>query len=221
MATNHIVEQGEHLSGIAEKYGFADYRTIWEHPENAQLKKERQNPNVLYPGDKLFIPEKELKEYSRQTENRHPFRLLAQPLMLRIRLERDYDQPLANTKCELSVELDLFKLTSDGNGEIKQKIAKDAVNARLVIKDSLIIKKKKVPFDIELPVKIGFLDPVDKRSGQLARLMNLGYYRGSVDEVDEQELLSAIEEFQCEHNLTVDGNCGPQTQARLKEVHGC
>lgn len=219
--TYHDVEQGEHLSGIAEKYGFADYHTIWDHAENAELKKQRQNPNVLNPRDRLFIPDKEMKDYSRQTEKRHPFRLLGQPLMLRIRLEREYDQPIAHTKCELLVGLDPSELTSDGNGEIKQKIPKDVESAKLTIKDTLVTKKKKVPFDIVVPIKIGHLNPVDKRSGQLARLINLGYYRGPSDEVDERELLSAIEEFQCEHNLRVDGKCGSHTQAKLKEVHGC
>ena len=33
--------------------------------------------------------------------------------------------------------------------------------------------------------------------------------------------LSAIEEFQCDHGLVVDGKCGPATQAKLKQVHGC
>jgi peptidoglycan hydrolase-like protein with peptidoglycan-binding domain len=32
---------------------------------------------------------------------------------------------------------------------------------------------------------------------------------------------SAVEEFQCDHGLTVDGDCGAQTQAKLLSVHGC
>jgi len=27
--------------------------------------------------------------------------------------------------------------------------------------------------------------------------------------------------FQRDHGLTVDGKCGPLTQAKLKKVHGC
>lgn len=219
--TYHDVEQGEHLSGIAEKYGFADYHTTWDHAGNAELKKQRQNPNVLNPRVHLFIPDKEVKDYSRQTEKRHPFRLLGQPLMLRIRLEREYDKPIAHTKCELLVGVRSFRIDLRRQRKDQAKIPKDAVSAKLTIKDTLITKKKKVPFDIEVPIKIGHLNPVDERSGQLARLINLGYYRGPSDEVDEQELLSAIEEFQCEHNLRVDGKCGSQTQAKLKEVHGC
>lgn len=37
MATEHVVLQGEHLSKISAKYGFLDYRTIWDHPQNADL----------------------------------------------------------------------------------------------------------------------------------------------------------------------------------------
>jgi hypothetical protein len=57
MAIDHTVVQGEYLSKIARNYGFSDYRTIWEHPKNAALKQARQNPNVLFPGDRLFIPD--------------------------------------------------------------------------------------------------------------------------------------------------------------------
>jgi hypothetical protein len=73
---------------------------------------------------------------------------------------------------------------------------------------------------IVAPVRIGDLDPVNEETGQMARLANLGYYRASLDKPDQDELLSAIEEFQCDNKLAVDGDCGPKTQAKLKEVHG-
>ena len=44
---------------------------------------------------------------------------------------------------------------------------------------------------------------------------------GPIDTVDEKLLASAVEEFQCDHGLTVDGKCGSLTQAKLKKVHGC
>jgi N-acetylmuramoyl-L-alanine amidase len=68
---------------------------------------------------------------------------------------------------------------------------------------------------------IGELDPVDTFSGQQARLNNLGYFPGSSDQDDDPQFLSAAEEFQCDHGLTVDGKIGPKTQAKLKQVHGC
>jgi peptidoglycan hydrolase-like protein with peptidoglycan-binding domain len=68
---------------------------------------------------------------------------------------------------------------------------------------------------------VGDLDPVEEVSGQLARLQNLGYYAGKIGGGDAMAVRSAIEEFQCDNKLTVDGICGPETQARLIAVHGC
>ena len=48
-----------------------------------------------------------------------------------------------------------------------------------------------------------------------------GYDAGDPDHPDDDRFESAVEEFQCDSNLTVDGQCGPQTQAKLKDVHGC
>jgi N-acetylmuramoyl-L-alanine amidase len=52
----YTVKQGEHLSRLAKQFGFSDYSTIWDHPENAELKRKRNNPNVLYPGDTCSFP---------------------------------------------------------------------------------------------------------------------------------------------------------------------
>jgi hypothetical protein len=49
----HTVRQGEHVSGIAQKYGFTDYSAIWNDPNNAALQSQRQNNNVLNPGDQV------------------------------------------------------------------------------------------------------------------------------------------------------------------------
>jgi murein L,D-transpeptidase YcbB/YkuD len=46
-------------------------------------------------------------------------------------------------------------------------------------------------------------------------------FEGRTAEENKALFLSAVEEFQCDHGLTVDGKCGPATQARLKQAHGC
>jgi len=46
VAIYHTVVQGEHLTQIAAKYGFRDYRTIWQHGQNAALNAQRTNPNI-------------------------------------------------------------------------------------------------------------------------------------------------------------------------------
>ena len=214
----HIVEQGEYLSLIARNHGFSDFRTIWDHPENVKLKQKRQNPNVLFPGDQLFIPARESREESRATGKKHRFEAKQGKLMLRLRLEDAYRRPIADAKCELTVEGQLFKLVTDGEGKLEREIPATAQKATIVVKDPV------TPIDDHvIPIKIGELDPVDEVSGQQARLNNLGYFAGPVDKHDEALFHSAVEEFQCEHMgpSAVDGKCGPKTQAKLKEIHGC
>ena len=211
----HTVKQGEYLSKIAQKYGFADYKTIWDHPENAEFKKKRENPNILYPGDTLFIPAKDGKEISGVTEQRHRFQVKRSPLKLRLVLKDLNFKPLAQTKCVIHVDGKQFELMSDADGLVEHTIPSTAQQARLHVDDP------RSPIDLEVPIQIGHLDPVDTVSGQKARLNNLGYNAGPLDKVDEALFKSALEEFQCDHKLTVDGVCGPKTQEKLQKVHGC
>jgi LysM repeat protein len=214
MSGYYKVQQGDHLSSIAKAFGFSDYQTIWNDPNNADLKAQRVNPNVLYPGDLLFIPDKVTTQYPRPSDQKHQFVKNVPQLKLVLVLEDLYEKPIANAACTLQISGNSSNVTTDGTGKLQQNIAADAHDAVLTIQDP------QTPFqDTQIPIKIGNLDPVDELSGQVARLNNLGYFPG--DGTDAAALESAIEEFQCDNSLTVDGICGPQTQAALKQVHGC
>ncbi|MGO9272168.1 MAG: PGRP and LysM peptidoglycan-binding domain-containing protein [Terriglobia bacterium] len=244
MAGNYTVQQGDYLSKIAKENGFPDYHTIWDHPNNAQLKQQRQNPNVLFPGDQLFMPDMEQRQESGATDQRHTFVTTKGALKLRLVLEDIYEQPIAGAACTLVVQGQGYPVTSDSSGKIEQAIPATAQDGFLVI------TADQTPFqNVQIPLKIGSLDPVDQVSGQIARLNNLGYFAGKIGvaqggvggesesdvgdggDADEtsgpgaqgsnDQFSSAVEEFQCDQGLTVDGICGPITQAKLKQVHGC
>lgn len=216
MSSTHTVVQGDHIPGIALEYGFSDYNVIWNHGNNADLKKKRVDPNVLFPGDQVFIPDLELRTENGSTDAKHAFKARKKTLMLRLVLEDLYEKPIANAKCELTVDSQTLDLTTDGKGKIEHEIAADAKKAVLLIHDP------QTPLDeIDIPIVIGGLDPLDEVTGQQARLNNLGYFAGEVGGDDPLALRSAVEEFQCEHGLKVDGVCGNATQAKLKSVYGC
>ncbi|MFB3828690.1 MAG: peptidoglycan-binding protein [Bryobacteraceae bacterium] len=208
----HTAVQGDHVPLLAKKYGFGDYRIIWDDPKNADLKTRRKNPNVLFPGDAVFIPEKREKEVPRPTDQRHTFETTKRGIMLRIVIRNIDDEPVGQKPCTLQVQGGVYKLTTDAEGLIEREIHRDAASGMLNIDDVE---------DMDIPVKIGHLDPEDTASGQQARLTNLGYYWGPEEGASEQALKSAIEEFQCDHDLKVTGVCDAATQAKLKEVHGC
>lgn len=216
MADYYTVEQGDHLSKIAKDNGFTDYTVIWDHPNNVDLKKKRQNPNILFPGDQLFIPDMEEKQESGATDKKHTFTVDKKTLKLRLVLEDIYEKPIAGAQCALLVDGQTYQLTTDGHGKLEQEIPLDAKEGVLTIRGD------ETPFKDEvLSIKIGHLDPVDEVSGQVGRLNNLGYFAGSLDGSDSDAFESAVEEFQCDHGLKVDGDCGSQTQSKLKQVHGC
>jgi len=75
----HVVKQGETLGIIAEKYGFANWRALYDHPANVKLRESRPNPNLIHPGDKVFIPEKKKAVYSAQTNKAHTFKVKKLP----------------------------------------------------------------------------------------------------------------------------------------------
>ena len=214
MSTDHVVQQGEHLSQIAKQYGFRDFNTVWNHPDNADLKKLRQSHNVLFPGDTVKIPDKTQKKESRPTGQKHSFKLAGRRLLLRLALRDFGNQPLANTACQVKVDGASTELTTDANGRVEVPISATSKEATLVFKDPL------VPFDLSVPIKIGHLDPVEEVSGQKARLSNLGYITRPLEEVDDAIFARTVQEFQCDLGLPVNGVCDTATQNKLKELHG-
>jgi N-acetylmuramoyl-L-alanine amidase len=210
MGTNHTIEDGEHLSSIAAKFGFADFKTIWNDPGNEELRQRVADPHVLLPGDVVFIPDTKLGVAQRPTGQTHVFFLKASKLLLQLRVQDFDNQPIANTECVLEIDGQIFNLRTDGQGNIQQKIARTAVGGTLKLPD----------LDYEFPVKIGYLNPVDDETGWRARLTNLGYHLGPLDSSDKLLLQYAIEEFQCDHKLKVTGVMDDATKAKLEDEHG-
>ncbi len=212
---SHTVKQGEHLALIASAFGFADYRAIWDHPENAELKNKRKDPGILCPGDELHIPEREAKELPGSTELRHRFKVRRSGLKLRLVLMDAAFDPLAHARCVLHVGGDAYELEAGADGLLEETIPVGAEKVRLRVDDP------RAPVGVEMPIRIGHLDPVDTVTGQKGRLNNLGYDAGPVGQDEDARFRSAVEEFQCDNKLKVDGVCGAKTQEKLREVHGC
>jgi hypothetical protein len=217
MATYHTVDQGECLDSIAKKYGFTDYRTIYNHAKNALFKQERPNPNIIYPGDSLFIPDKEERIESRPTDQRHPFQLTNPHVLLRLILKDKQGQPFANKRVSIIVEGQSFEGNTDASGLLEQKISSDARAGEL----SLWLDESAPDGVFSWNLRIGCLDPVEKMTGIQARLNNLGYESGPIDGIQGPITTRAVKEFQKENELKVDGIPGPLTQGKLKELHGC
>jgi hypothetical protein len=238
----HIVKQGDCITSIAKSYGFF-WETIWNHGDNAQLKQDRGDPNVLNPGDKVVIPDKQKKEESRGTEARHKFILKGEPAKLRLRLTRDkkkepkpgqksapdgeavaeepdYEpykpevEPRANTPFSLEIDGKLVKEGStDGDGRIEISLPPNARGGKLIL-------HRGKPEEETIPLALGHLDPIDITTGVRKRLKNLGFFCAETGDEVTPDLESALHKFQEANGLTANGKIDDPTKNKLKEIHG-
>jgi N-acetylmuramoyl-L-alanine amidase len=216
----HTVEQGEYLASIAKDYGFADWRTIYDHPNNAELKKTRPNPNILLPGDEIFIPDKELKKESCATERHWRFQVKVPKAWLRLVVKDSEGKVFENEPYTLVVAAETFQGNTDGAGSLKHKIPIGIEYGQLSLDKLGLI----------WPLKIGHLDPINDGddeaaiiSGVQARLNNLGFHCGEVDGELDGDTTAAVMEFQ-RTVLNRDeptGELDSETLDKLRAEHGC
>lgn len=217
MARTHIVKQGECLSSIAKHDKFADWRLLYNHPQNVAFKRDRPNPNLICPGDKLFIPDKECKEVRGETDLRHKFRLKGQKTFLRIMLCDEDGEPFAEKLYRLQIERTIYEGTTAEDGMVEQEIPADAEQGKLTLWFDEAFSGEGYTWSLQ----IGHMDPVEELTGKQARLNNLGFDCGVVDGINGPKTQRAVRAFQEAYGLKVDGVAGSQTQAKLQEVHGC
>lgn len=211
MSIRYEVKQGDCISSIAFEHGFLP-DTIWDHPDNAKLKGLRQDPNVLLPGDIVIIPDLRPKEVNKPTDTVHKFYRKAVPEKLRIQFKLN-DLPRANEPCtvEIDQKIVLTNKKTDNQGFFECAIPPNASEILIKFNDGQEIYK----------VYAGALNPIEEISGVQARLKNLGYYKGPVDNKSTPELEEAIRLFQTENNLaTGNGILNDETRNLLKQVYG-
>lgn len=205
---NYVVKQGDCMTSIAVEHGFF-WKMLWDLPENSEIKNKRKNPNLLLPGDRVFVPNLQLKEKDGSTEQRHRFRSKLPKMALRIVVKLGDDDPAANEPYDIVVDGRCFQGITDDTGTLEQPIPADARKAHLLLKKLGLI----------WVLKLGHLDPPNTVTGVQARLSNLGFKCGPVDGIVGPMTQAAIEQFQMSQNLTVSGKLDDQTINRMEEIH--
>jgi hypothetical protein len=197
----HAVLQGECLIRLAEESGWY-YETLWNLPENQELKEVRKNPNVLFPRDQVWIPKPREKEESCAAESKHTFKVKNRPSVLRLRVAV-LDEPLASKPYTIEIEDEIFEGTTDANGQIEHVVGPRARAAHLVVGEE--------PELYEYDIQIGDMDPVDTVPGVKERLSNLGYAAGAPVQYGEtnyfttQAMRKAVYRFQMDHGVQPTG----------------
>ncbi|HEY3822539.1 MAG TPA: LysM domain-containing protein [Polyangiaceae bacterium] len=199
MATTHVVQQGECLTQIAQQYGFADHKAIYDHPDNADFKQARPSPNILYPGDVLQIPDPEKKSADCATGDSYRFVVRRPTRNLHIVFTDVTGTAVAGAKYVLVAGDDTRMGTTGGDGAVDEKgIGLSVQTATLEFPD----------LGIRRILNIGQLDPHDSDSGWRQRLVNLGYS-------DDEDGLAAF----CVDQGVPDGTDGATIVEKLRTIH--
>lgn len=206
------------MSSIADQWGFSDYRTIYRDSGNDAFRQKRPNPNIIYPGDVLFIPDRKSQEFARPTEQLHRFVIKRQRVLLRLCLKDDLHQPYQNKRYHLRVGGHHHHARTNENGMLEQEIPANATEGEITV-----FTKDDDPSDqgYTFTLKLGHLDPVDETSGVDARLTNLGFAPPDVDndQLSNEQRVEALKAFQDRFGLVVSGQLDGPTRQKLRELH--
>lgn len=207
---DYIVQSGDSIHSLADEFGLSPDK-IWDHANNSELKTNRDNGGVLYPGDKLFLPPKESAPMDKPAEKRHRFRRKGVPAKFRIQLFTD-DKPRENLPWILLVDgKQTASGTTGGDGVIETAIPPRARFGLLKLNND---------HEDTLELQFGHLDPVDSMTGIQARLVNLGYMHEDPSGTYDAETGAAISLFQQDNELEVTGQPDKAFTDKLEEIHG-
>lgn len=214
---DYTVESGDCMSSIAAKFRLPNWKTLYDLPENAELKRLRPNPNLLVPGDVVKVPNDDTKTEAVQTDQKYKFKLVGEKVKLIIFLKDDAGKAISGKKFKIEIADFVKEGKSGGDGKIEADIPADEKTGSLRV--WFDDPKKIAP--IIFPLEIGALDPIEVKTGVKSRLANLGYYPGPIDDTDNDEFTEALKQFQMKNKLTpTDGVLSDATRDKIKELYG-
>jgi hypothetical protein len=188
--TVHQVEQGDCMSSIAARYGLTDWHDVYDHPDNAELKDKRPNPNILAPGDEVVVPDLPRRWIRCGTEKNHRFVVPVPRAKLRIVIRSQTGEALADRRFVVRVGGRTIEGKTSSVGLIDEPIPALATSARLQV-----WCRDDDPDDpdptLDRELLLGHLDPIDTVPGVQGRLFHLGYYCEVTGEIDAATIAAA------------------------------
>jgi hypothetical protein len=202
------IKPGDCIDQIAEEHGLLP-ETVWDHPDNSELKTLRKDKNILYTGDKLFVPDKTLKIETVAAGAKHKFKRKAVPAKFKLQLKKNAT-PRANSAYTLHIDNETFEGQTDGDGWIEQSIPPRAEKGQLILTDS----------NETYELNLGHLEPLEQIEGVQQRLKNLGFYAGDIDGENSDMTRTAIQFYQKNKGITVSGVIDDDLKSSLQDGHG-
>jgi hypothetical protein len=174
------VGQGDCIYSIAARTGH-DWQTLWDHPENRQLREARREPGILLPGDRVFLPRLSVKTLELESGKRHRIVVDVQLVWLRLRMCDSDGEPIASASYTLHVGVETIPCTTDSDGRLEVRVPALASEATLVHRMT----------GEAFTLRIGHMDPPGSAAAVRKRLANLGYHPGG----EEVEMTPELDEM--------------------------
>ncbi len=159
----YVIKQGDYLAKLAHRFGF-DADTMWNDPKNATLRQLRPNPNILLPGDVLYVPDQNkataMTPLATGTTNTFVSNAPTVTIAMVFR-----DPAFASQAFSIQELPELTGLSSQADGTVTFSVPVTCATATLVFTGT----------GATFPCNIGSLDPIDTLSGVFQRLQHLGF----------------------------------------------
>ncbi|WP_437738183.1 peptidoglycan-binding protein [Sorangium sp. So ce1335] len=208
----YVVRQGDYLSRLAYRFGF-DAEEVWNHPRNQALRERRASPEILAPGDVLYLPEEPSRGAALTPHAANRFRGAPPRIEVEIALAIE-DEALAGARCVVEGAGAPIEATADGDGVVRFEVPAHVGRVELVVPDRRV----------RLSVLIGHLDPHDDDSGAMGRLANLGLllpgHGAETDDERRARLHAAVARFQEQQGIAVTGLLDDETRSALRGANG-
>ena len=221
----HTAQPGECLVRVAWRY-LLQYKQVAGHADNQALMEKRKDPHMLFPGDKLTIPDEKPMSWTLETGKLHPLKVTVPRKELRLVVRDAKNEPLANQAYTLVLEGAKPEKanrsgTTDGDGMLREPLPLMCMGAVLDIADW------------KIQLRLGYLSPLpadeaDPVGGIESRLRSLGYAAGQSRKpskgkprVIAPDTKLALALFQSDAELDVTGELDDDTLTKIKECYGC
>lgn len=212
----YVIRQGDYLTKLGHTMGF-DPGTVWADPKNQALRERRPDPDLLHPGDLVWIPDaaqaRRLAVKAGST-NRYAAHIPKKPVDVRIQVGGEGLPKEPYTILGLGPEP--ITGQTDDEGWVRTKVDVHVRELEVVLTNK----------NRTLRVRVGDLDPIDTISGLRKRLSHLGFYKPSRVGVDNQDategdaLVAALKAFQASKQLPANGKLDEETRKALTGAHG-
>lgn len=208
----HVVKQGEHVARLALLSGSTEDE-VWNHEKNAELKARRGSPEILAPGDVLYLPAGPVEglELEKGADNAYQATVPRKPFSVKL---ATLAGPIADEPYEVRGLPQRPGSPPPGGrtgsgGEVELEVP---VTTREL---SIHLPRLVQTFTLAL----GAMDPLEETSGVRMRLENLGLLSGG-REPEPGEVEAALVAFQSKEGLEATGRADDPTLERLKQRAG-